>query len=625
MTVLPLAFPFGLLIVGSAIGFPFALTQRVAVERLGGVALAALLSCAALAWLRGAPPGRTRLALTALVAVSVAGAAWIVLLDPLVFRGPLGAVLNRALAPVLGAVPQTEQIDVVNTRFIAGYNGMADLCLAVLFGAAGIALATPGRAVRVASGVTMAVALVVLVGTGSRGGLAGLAVGAGMAALLLPLPRGILQRASRILFEAAPDATAVGLHGRFRGAGMLAAAALVALAVAAALALFLLLDKGLDLSSTTGRFAYWADLSRLLAEFPFTGVGLGTDAANRTAMLYEINPDPERIAYAHNTFVQTYLEQGPLGTLGMLLVPLIGAYAVWITRRSWRKQPPTGAEVALLVTGAALGAALEVHGLTDQVLTTTGGTALLGVAAAFTLAAMRADGHLALAAATRRASLGLGATLAVGLLVIAVLPAGRALAALNWGSLQLTRVQLDNPAPDRDRLASAEAALSTARALAPGSAAPLRNLARVRLARFDAAGSLELTRQASTTPGLDAFDTLQVARLYRELGFSDEAYRLAARAYDLWGRPPNLAVMQAYREATVRDDFRVRDLAAQAEDAIRNRRWAEAQTLFRQALQFAPENAYLRDRLADADRGFTKEGPVGPTPVAPPLPRANTP
>ena len=64
-----------------------------------------------------------------------------------------------------------------------------------------------------------------------------------------------------------------------------------------------------------------------------TGVGLGVDTANRVALQYEINPDPERVFYAHNTFVQAYLEQGPLGALGMLLVPLVLIATALIARR----------------------------------------------------------------------------------------------------------------------------------------------------------------------------------------------------------------------------------------------------------------------------------------------------
>src|SRR5207244_10593267 len=146
------------------------------------------------------------------------------------------------------------------------------------------------------------VSLVLLVGTGARGGLTGLAAGV----------------------------CAVGLYAWPRRYALLAVIAAPAALIAAAVGV---LDKGLEFSSTAGRLTYWGDLARLLVEYPLTGVGLGVDSANRVALQYEINPDPERIFYAHNTFVQTFLEQGPLGALGMLLVPLVLVAAALIARR----------------------------------------------------------------------------------------------------------------------------------------------------------------------------------------------------------------------------------------------------------------------------------------------------
>src|SRR5205823_14426051 len=144
------------------------------------------------------------------------------------------------------------------------------------------------------------------------------------------------------------------------------ALAVVAAPVALALAALSILDKGLEFSSTAGRLTYWSDLARLLVEYPLTGVGLGMDTANAVALQYEINPDPERIFYAHNTFVQSYLEQGPLGALGMLGVPLVALAAALIARHSGasRERQP------LLIAGLGIVGALTAHGLTDQVVTT---------------------------------------------------------------------------------------------------------------------------------------------------------------------------------------------------------------------------------------------------------------
>ena len=44
---------------------------------------------------------------------------------------------------------------------------------------------------------------------------------------------------------------------------------------------------------------------------------------------------------------------------------------------------------------------------------------------------------------------------------------------------------------------------------------------------------------------------LQIAHLYRDLGFAQEAYSWAARAYTAWGRPPEDAVMQVYAQSTL--------------------------------------------------------------------------
>src|SRR5437763_593481 len=141
--------------------------------------------------------------------------------------------------------------------------------------------------------------------------------------------------------------------------------------VALVAALLGVLDKGLEFSSTAGRITYWGDLVRLLVEYPLTGVGLGVDTANRIALQYEINPDPERVFYAHNTFVQTYLEQGPLGTLGMLLIPVVALLSAVLARRGGVVLSRKG----MLIAGLVIVGGLEAHGLTDQVVTTNLGTA----------------------------------------------------------------------------------------------------------------------------------------------------------------------------------------------------------------------------------------------------------
>src|SRR4029453_13073618 len=106
--------------------------------------------------------------------------------------------------------------------------------------------------------------------------------------------------------------------------------------------------------------------------------------------------------------------------------------------------------------------------------------------------------------------------------------------------------------------------------------------------------------QAAAAPGLDAFDRLQIAHLYRDAGFAEDAYTWAADAYAAWGRPPEDTVMRVYAENTLTDDeggHRARTLATQAEAAMRARSFGLAVDLFSQALVFAPTPAYLQDRL----------------------------
>jgi tetratricopeptide (TPR) repeat protein len=175
---------------------------------------------------------------------------------------------------------------------------------------------------------------------------------------------------------------------------------------------------------------------------------------------------------------------------------------------------------------------------------------------------------------------------------------------------------LQAQAPTRaDALADAEATLSAALDQAPQHAAILRDLARVRSARYDDAGALEALRHATQSPRLDAFDMLQIAHVYRDAGFAAEAYTWAARAYDAWGRPPEDAVMRVYAENTLVDNeggHRARTLATQAEAAMRARSFGLAADLFQQALVFVPDNAYLQDRLGAAQRAVVRYGP-GPS------------
>jgi len=276
-SLLPLALPCGLLIVGGAIGYLFTLNASVAGERLLGLVLTSVLAAVALVAIqRSERPGSV---LVAVSLVALLSAVWVIAATgPDVFRGPVGRVLQLVFRPIFGLVRVTDPIEVANTRFIVGYNGLADLSLVTIFCCGGLLLAPDPARPRYSRALIgmAAVALVLLVATGARGGLTGLAAGI----------------------------CAVGLYAWPRRLMLLA---LVAAPLALVVAAVGILDKGLEFSSTTGRLTYWGDLARLLVEYPLTGLGLGLDTAFRATLQYEINPDPERIFYAHNTFVQSYL------------------------------------------------------------------------------------------------------------------------------------------------------------------------------------------------------------------------------------------------------------------------------------------------------------------------------
>jgi hypothetical protein len=336
-----------------------------------------------------------------------------------------------------------------------------------------------------------------------------------------------------------------------------------------------------------------------------TGVGLGVDTAFQVALRYEINPDPERVFYAHNTFVQTYLEQGPLGTLGMLLLLLVAIAAAVIARR--HSVAPGGR--SLLLAGLGLVGALEAHGLTDQVVTTNVGTGLLLLALAAIVASLSGDALRHLVRWTRSLTVFMCAMCVLAALALVTTPWGRAQAALNLGGLELNQaLAMDTQDASRlSALADAERTLSLGLAHDPDHPAVLRDLALVRAARFDDPGALDALRRATASQRLDAFDMLQIAHAYRDLGFSGEAYAWAARAYTLWDRPPEDAVMQVYAQSTLQDS-RARTLADQAEAAMRARHFGEALALFEQALTFGSDNAYLHDRVGAAQRAVAKYG-----------------
>jgi len=573
LSVSPLILPCGLLVVGAVIAYPFSLNPPVALERLLGLTVASLL--AVLAAVGARHVGRPSLVLLPTALASLAAGTWVIAASgPDVFRGTVGGVLDVLFRRLFYGVQLTDPVGVTNTRFIVGYNGLIDLSLVAIFASGALLLERPSVRLAVLCSALCAVALVLLVGSGGRGGLTGLALGVCAIALVIWPRRYML--------------------------GALLAAPLALLVIAVGV-----LDKGLEFSSTAGRLTYWADLARLLVEYPFTGVGLGVDTANRIALQYEINPDAERVFYAHNTFVQTYLEQGPFGFLGMLLLVAVAAAAAVLARRNGLVPQRR----TLFVAGLGLFAAMQAHGLTDQVVTTNVGTALLLLSLAGVCAALPAHSLRSLSRLSLRACVGAVAVVALVLVAAVALPYGRATFLLDLGGLQMDRAfALPAQSPDRSTaLATAEDTLSSALTQDSSDPAILRDLAWVRSARFDDVGGLTVLKQASDSPRIDAFDMLQIAHVYRDLGVTDQAYTWAVRAYDQTGRSLEDAVMGTYAQATLADS-RARTLAEQAEAAMRARSFGDAHSLFEQALTFEPTSQYLQDRIGASQRAIDKYG-----------------
>ena len=219
---------------------------------------------------------------------------------------------------------------------------------------------------------------------------------------------------------------------------------------------------------------------------------------------------------------------------------------------------------------------------------------------------------LRVARGMRRMVLTLTTVLVLSVLGVLATPLGRAQVLLNIGGLELHQALALGPqsAGRSAALADAENILGLAQAQDSSHPAVLRELARVRSTRFDDGGALDAVRQATESGRLDAFDMLQIAHLYRDLGFAEQGYAWAARAYATWGRPPEDAVMQVYAQSTlaILDDDRARLLADQAETAMRWRTFGDARTLFQQALSFEPDSPYLQDRLGAAQRAVDKYG-----------------
>ena len=132
--------------------------------------------------------------------------------------------------------------------------------------------------------------------------------------------------------------------------------------------LLLLLDVagghplGLSLGtiSLQGRLELWSRALYAIADFPFTGCGLGT-FRRIVHLLYPLSPTGAEtdIAHAHNTFLQVALDVGLPGLIGYLAILGIGVFRSWSGSRREKR-------LRWMCMGLFAGlVGLHTYGLTD--------------------------------------------------------------------------------------------------------------------------------------------------------------------------------------------------------------------------------------------------------------------
>ena len=261
-----------------------------------------------------------------------------------------------------------------------------------------------------------------LVTTWSRGGLLSLGLAAGVVLFLLS-------------------------RRRLLSIGLLSAVAALLLTSSGHGLDFLLHDgqvKGLSVDSVlTGRPEIWRRSLHVVADFPFTGIGVGTFRQVVPVLYY---PPGRALEHAHNLFLQTALDLGLPGLLAF-------AGVLWLAFRrlvgELRRAPAGPRKVWATGLFASL-AGFIFFNLFDAVPFGTAGNVafwfLLGLV--FALPAPRPGG--------RRRHLLLAALLA--LLALLILPSARRAAELNRAALAGARVMLDS-----GELAAARSALERVR------------------------------------------------------------------------------------------------------------------------------------------------------------------
>jgi tetratricopeptide (TPR) repeat protein/O-antigen ligase len=299
------------------------------------------------------------------------------------------------------------------------------------------------------------------------------------------------------------------------------------------------------------RVEYWRNALYLLADFRFTGVGLGLDSVGAVYDAY-FPPVGYRFFHTHNIFIQSLLEQGPLGLIGLVGLVITGAALAWRTLA----RAGDSAARSVAISGAAAGLVLVLCGLTDiDAVTSVGMVGLLG-AAALLVVAERLDAPCREVEASayvpwrprvpaaRLELVRIGAPIVVGVIGLGLVFGVELLRTvgaqlyLNLGSIELARASLvprerDDPATD-EHLARAYALLMQAREWTPGEIGVSRNLASLAIAANEPARGKDILLEAEPPVAADdAYTWYQFGRLYRQA----EDPERALAAWSHVGRP----------------------------------------------------------------------------------------
>ncbi|HEX6513697.1 MAG TPA: O-antigen ligase family protein [Chloroflexota bacterium] len=227
--------------------------------------------------------------------------------------------LNRAVYGAFGHIPRFSEV-------AFSQNGLAAaVILAIPFGGA---LAIRGGW-RIAAGVATAALVGELLVTESRAAMLSLGLALGLLAV----------------------------YTTRRWLGLALSGGAVALLASGLVALPLQLSWLPTGGSSAERLAIWQSSLLMIADTPFTGIGMGM--FQRVYPLYILPAYHNIHPHAHNLFLQTYLDAGPLGCAGMLV--LAGAAVAAMVRLARHPRPEP-----LAVAAAISSAAVLLHAQVDS-------------------------------------------------------------------------------------------------------------------------------------------------------------------------------------------------------------------------------------------------------------------